>query len=54
MNALPLDWATGQVDKTSGMLVTTADFIATVLEYVGVDHRSWLPEGEVITALANA
>jgi hypothetical protein len=54
MNAQHLDFATGQVDVTNGKYVTSADFIATILDWVGVRPEDWLPEGQVITALANA
>jgi hypothetical protein len=55
MNAQHIDFATGEVvDAKNGMYVTSADFIASILDWVGVRATDWLPEGQVITALANA
>jgi hypothetical protein len=54
MNAQHLDFATGAVDVKNGKYVTSADFIATILDWVGVVPEDWLPEGQVITALADA
>jgi hypothetical protein len=52
MNARPLNFDTGLPDDANGRLVTSADFIATILDYVGVVHSDW-SDGEVIRALAN-
>jgi hypothetical protein len=54
MNALPMNFATGEVDEKNGDIVTHTDFLATILDYAGVDPAGWLPEGKVITALADA
>jgi uncharacterized protein (DUF1501 family) len=53
MNAQHVNFATGEVD-TNGKYVTSADFIASILDWVGVRPEDWIPEGQVITALANA
>jgi uncharacterized protein (DUF1501 family) len=54
MNALPMNFDSGAVDESKGDIVTHPDFLATILHYVGVQQDAWLPEGRVITALADA
>ncbi len=53
MNALKIDFESGLADDKKGRYMMAPDFIATLMNYVGVDHREWLPEGDVIDAVAN-
>lgn len=50
LDALPVNLATGVVDQTSGMRPTYAHFAAGVLELVGVEPESVLPDTEVYRA----